>query len=140
MSEKRLWDWLGGVLPPGQFSRVESPDTSPGFPDVHYQLVSGITGTIELKFAHHPEAEIPFKGEKDGLHKSQRIWIRDNIRCGGRVHIIAEVTPLIFIIPGIMASQFNGATYLKLKGISIHVLERKRLKDAARILRLTLLE
>jgi hypothetical protein len=109
MSEKRLWEWLGGVLPPGHYSRIESGDTAPGFPDVDYQILPNHTGKIELKFARDPKAKIPFSN-KHGIRKSQRIWIRDNIRNGGIVWIIAEVTPAILCIPGECAALINGSS------------------------------
>lgn len=91
MSENQLWKWLrDGPLPEGIYSRVESPDTSPGIPDVYYRLKNGC-GWIELKFDRHPKKECPFENEKDGLHLSQRIWIRNEIEFGGRVFVVAGI-------------------------------------------------
>lgn len=94
--EASLWDHLRALLPAGcHFSRIES-ETSPGFPDVHF-TVEGVTGTIELKSTKRPEAKYPFSG-KDGLRKSQRIWIRDEIGSGGWVLLCLECKPYIFLL------------------------------------------
>lgn len=122
MSEANLWKWLSGILPEGHYSRIESHDTSPGFPDVRFQLgtMGGTSdsGTFELKFSRTPKAEKHFKTEKDGLHKSQKAWIRDELRHGGRVWIIAEVSPQIFIIPGRWYESFNNSRVSDLKKMS----------------------
>lgn len=131
MSEKTLWGWLGGVLPSGQYSRIESGETAPGFPDVHYQLRGGRSGTLELKFARRFRALVPFKNEEDGLHKSQLIWIRDNLRCDGKVFIVAEITPEVLVIPGTSASAFNGSTLPQLRELAIHRLSREKPEEAA---------
>ena len=133
MSEARLWVWLGGVLPPGQYSRIESGDTSPGFPDVHYQLDHDITGTMELKKARRQFDVVPFTS-KHGMRKSQIFWIRDNIRCGGVVWIIAEVTPYVYIIPGRFAGEINGSTHSKIKGMARYTMKKNETEEAARIL------
>jgi hypothetical protein len=71
VSEANLWEWLRDVaLPLGQYSRIESGDTSPGFPDVHAQVGPSGCFTIELKFAKHPGARIPFT-KKHGMRRSQ---------------------------------------------------------------------
>lgn len=133
MSEKGLWGWLGGILPSGQYSRIESGDTCPGFPDVHCQFSNGSSATLELKFARNPNARIPFT-DKHGLRQSQVIWIRDNLRYSGRVFIIAEVPPEIFVIPGASAKKFNGATRPELLEMAWVVLWRSRPEEAAKYL------
>jgi hypothetical protein len=110
MKESNLWDWLREVvLPLGHYSRIESPDTAPGHPDVSFQVKGGC-GTLELKANHRP-AKVPFPDAEKGLHTSQRVWIRENMSHGGVVWIIAEVPGVIYIIHGKDADHFNGATH-----------------------------
>lgn len=134
MTEDNLWEWLRDVaLPLGQYSRVETGDTAPGFPDVHCQLGQGISPTLELKCARDPNRKIPFT-EKRGMRRSQLRWIRDNLKNGGIVYVIAEVSPEIYLIPGGYADSINGATKKFLKGISRAVIYRSDPKEAARVL------
>jgi hypothetical protein len=94
--EASLWDHLRGQLPAGgHFSRIES-ETSPGFPDVHF-TVEGVTGSIELKTTKRPTAKYPFSG-KDGLRKSQRVWIRDELAAHGWVLLCLECGPMVYIL------------------------------------------
>ena len=93
-----VWRYLLKVLPPqGHYTRIESRDTAPGFPDVHYTLES-VTGTIELKDAKRPGAKYPFSGDS-GLRANQIRWMREQIdnadgrvvlalQCGDRVYIL----------------------------------------------------
>jgi len=138
VSETALWAWLVGVLPKGQYNRIESPDTAPGFPDVHYQIkatrFSGkVSGTIELKDARFPQRKPPFKGEHDGLHFTQIHWMRENYHAGGLCWIVARVQPKVFWIPAQHAARFNGC--LDLRSIATHVLDGTlvRAKDVKRI-------
>lgn len=113
MSEENLWNRLRGLLPRGHYTRIESGETGPGFPDVHYQLPVGSTGTIELKFARHPRSVRPFK--RDGLRPSQLRWIEDNLHNGGTVWIIAQVGSEVFVMPGPYFAAFNESTKLDLR-------------------------
>lgn len=93
-----FWAYLKKQLPTeGHYSRVESHDTEPGFPDVVYTL-NGTTGFIELKDAKRPGAKHPFSGES-GLRKAQIRWMEGEIdvaegrvflalQCGDRVYIL----------------------------------------------------
>ena len=100
MNESSLWEWLRDIaLPYGHYSRIESPDTAPGFPDVHYQVGEKGTGTLELK-ATDRALKVPFPNEEKGLHKSQLRWIKDNLKHGGIVWIIAEVPGVIYLLHG----------------------------------------
>lgn len=140
MSEANLWEWLRDVaLPLGHYSRIETGDTAPGFPDVHCQLAPGVSPTIELKFARRPEDAVPFTSKR-GMRKSQIMWTRDNMRNGGVVWIIAEVTPHIFIIGGHLVKEINGADQAKLHGLAEEVIYRDNPEQAARILHKLLLE
>ncbi len=142
MNESNTWDFMKIVLPLGHYSRIESHDTAPGFPDVHYQIPPGICGTMELKCAKNAQATIPFPAdsEQGGLRRSQLKWIKDNLEFNGTVWIVAEVTPYIHIIPGSRATKFNGATRLQLFEISKMVLNRKLPKQAAEIMAALLID
>lgn len=132
-TEANLWEWLRDVaLPLGQYSRIESGDTSPGFPDVHCQLAPGVSPTLELKCAKHPGAPIPFT-KKTGMRRSQLKWIRENVRNGGTVWVIAEVSPHVHIIPGEKADQINGASAQKLFGLAEITVSRRKNQRAAEV-------
>lgn len=138
MSEENLWDRLRGLLPRGHYTRIESGETGPGFPDVHYQLPIGSTGTIELKFAKHPRAERPFK--REGLRPSQLRWIEDNLEAGGVVWIIAQVGPTVFVMPGPYFSAFNDSTKQDLRDnaylvFSLNKLTQEKVVSLGRLLK-----
>jgi len=125
VNESNLWEWLRDVvLPKGHYSRIESGNTAPGFPDVDYQIKMDYTGKIELKYQGR-NLKVPFTDDKKGLRASQRRWIRDNLKYGGTVWIIAEAPPDIFVIHGSDADQFNGSTRENLHKISVAVLNRQ---------------
>ena len=133
MNESNLWEWLRDVaLPLGHYSRIESPDTAPGFPDVSF-TVGETTGAIELKANDRP-ANVPFPNEEKGLHKSQLRWIRDNVKEGGIVWIIAETPGVIYIIHGKDAEKFNGATHDDLIDMAWNSISRDNPKGAVAIL------
>ncbi len=130
MNESNLWEWLRDVaLPKGHYSRIESGNTAPGFPDVHYQIKERLlqmdyTGTIELKYQGR-KLKVPFTDDKKGLRASQRRWIQKNVEHGGSVWIIAEAPPDIFVIHGSDADEFNGSTRENLHKISLAILNRQ---------------
>lgn len=131
MNENNLWWWLRDVtLPNGSYSRIESANTAPGFPDVHYQIGDNQCGTIELKYQAR-NLKIPFTDEKKGLRDSQRRWIKNNLKYWGSIWIIAEAVPDIFVIHGSEADEFNGSTRENLHKISVAVLDRAHPEDAA---------
>lgn len=122
MNEDSLWEWLRDVvLPDGDYSRIESAHTAPGFPDVDYCLDVECSGQIELKYSKL--LDIPFPG-KPGLRKSQLKWIRNRVARKGMVWIIAEAPPDIYVIHGKAAEEFNGATRETLAKISDGILSR----------------
>ena len=137
MNEKNTWEFLRDVVLPvkGNYSRIESPDTAPGFPDVHYTY-AGCTGTLELKYARHVDP--PFPNYETGLHRSQLKWIREETEAGGTVWIIAELPPrttgdlgVILCIDGFYASMFNGASIDALMEMSTASLYRHDTIEAA---------
>ncbi len=136
MNENSLWYWLRDVaLPVGHYSRIESPDTAPGFPDVSYQVGENHCGTIELKYCGRKNAKVPFPNEEKGLHSSQLRWIKNNLEHWGNIWIIAEHPPFIYIIHGSEAEHFNGATTQQLANLSVDILYRDEPEKAAKFLR-----
>ena len=134
MNESNLWEWLRDVtLPLGQYSRIESPDTAPGFPDVYYQVGKDGCGTLELK-ATDRALSVPFPDEEKGLHKSQKRWIRDNLQQDGICWIIAETPGVIYIIHGKAYNEFNGATHDQLIDMSWQTISRNNPEEAASVL------
>jgi hypothetical protein len=132
-TEANLWEWLRDVaLPLGQYSRIESGDTAPGFPDVHCQLGPGASPTLELKCAKHAGARIPFT-KKHGVRRSQIKWARENIRKGGVHWFVCEVSPYVHIIPGKYADKINGATDEELFVMAEVTVNRKKNEESARI-------
>ncbi len=131
MNESNLWWWLRDiVLPNGHYSRIESANTAPGFPDVHYQLEQNRSGTIELKYQGR-NLKVPFTDEKKGLRASQLRWINTNLKYWGNIWIIAEAVPDIFVIHGSEAVEFNGSTRENLYKISVAILDRDHPEKAA---------
>ena len=75
MSEKRLWDYIfNNVAHLGHFSRVETHESSAGYPDVSF-CIDGHVGHIELKYAK--------KGKPLRLRPSQGAWFRAQAKAGG---------------------------------------------------------
>jgi hypothetical protein len=134
MKESNTWEWLRDVaLPLGQYSRIESPDTAPGFPDIHYQIDMNACGTIELKCNRH-NAKIPFPNEVKGLHRSQLRWIEANVARWGTVWVIAEVRHCIYVIHGTEADRINGSTNEELAELASAIVYREKPEEATKIL------
>lgn len=97
MSEASFWNYLRKLLPKeGHYTRIESPDTAAGFPDVHYTLNDN-SGTIELKDAKRPGAKHPFKGES-GLRRSQFTWMTQQCDAGGRVFLALQCGDRVYLL------------------------------------------
>lgn len=98
----QLWTYLVQKLLPadGHYSRIES-HTSAGFPDVHY-TVAGVSGTIELKDTKRPGAKYPFSGQS-GLRDSQIRWIEDELEARGKVLLILQCEPTLYLLNGLYA-------------------------------------
>jgi hypothetical protein len=97
--EAGLWDYLRPWLHGVHYSRIESLETSPGFPDVHY-TINGVSGTIELKCQPRPSGSYPFAGVKKGLRRTQRTWISEELLAGGKVLLILQAKATIFFVRG----------------------------------------
>lgn len=130
-NEVALWDTLKGLLPRGQYSRIESPDTAPGFPDVQYQLPD-VAGTIELKDSKH-KTGIPFRNEEEGLHLSQQVWIKENVANGGICWIVARYCGDLYWIQGDQANEFNRCPDLHTIATSVVNLKKVTSYDLKRI-------
>lgn len=97
MSEASFWKYLCKLLPKeGHYSRIESHDTSVGFPDVAYTL-NGNSGTIELKDAKRPGAKYPFSKES-GLRKSQLRWIEAEVTAHGNVGLALQCGDRVYLL------------------------------------------
>lgn len=106
MAEHQLWQYLSDLLPDdGHYSRVETPETCAGFPDVHYMLAR-VEGIIELKDSRHPTATYPFA--EGGLRLAQKNWLRDYLYAGGRPLVAARVGEPIYFIEGAHALRLNS--------------------------------
>lgn len=131
--EARLWEWLKDALPLGHYSRVESPDTSPGFPDVDCQITDGTGNSLsfkmELKHSRTVRAKHPFS-DKTGVRKSQKVWWRDYTRHEGVGWFVCEIAGFVYIIPGKHAKIINGVTINEIHKMSECILDRANLKDA----------
>lgn len=128
MNEDSLWEWLRDKsLPNGHYSRIESSHTAAGFPDVDYCLGLDASGQIELKYSKLQD--VPFPGTP-GLRTTQLKWIKHRVRFQGYVFVIAEAPPDIYVIPGNVAEEINGADREKLSRISVGILNREDLMDA----------
>jgi hypothetical protein len=131
VNENNLWTWLRDiVLPNGHYSRIESANTAPGFPDVDYQIDLYCTGKIELKYQGR-KLKVPFTDGKKGLRASQLRWINTNLKYWGNIWIIAETIPDIYVIHGSEAVEFNGSTHENLQKISVAILNRADPEKAA---------
>jgi hypothetical protein len=127
VSEKALWEWLRGVLPRGHYSRIESPETAPGHPDVSY-TVQGDSGTLELKFSKHPGAMRPFK--HDGLREKTQIpWITAEVAAKGCVWIVGQVGDRVYWVFGSHAKKFNNYTIKQLNKAASIITPREALQE-----------
>lgn len=117
MAETNLWKWLRPYCPVGHYVRIENGEIGPGTPDVSF-CVNGTEGWMELKDARSKTAKVPFPNEDVGLHKSQIRWIKDRLKAGGNVWVVARVGKSILFIPGKHYLAFNGATLSRLKFLS----------------------
>jgi hypothetical protein len=102
MNESSFWRWLSSRLPPGDFTRIESP-CSPGVPDVNYTLerrypylgdpnrAIAVHGWIELKIG--AAGRYPFKADRRGLRASQRLWLHERLPLGTIIAIVALIGP-----------------------------------------------
>lgn len=102
--ETRFGHWLLGVLPEGDYSRVEPPP-SPGIPDLNF-CISGVEGWIELKVLR--KGRFPFA--ERFLRTSQKRWIRIRHRNRGRVFVLAKDGDYMVIWRGIDAVRMTAST------------------------------
>lgn len=141
MNEGALWRWLSKRLPPGNFTRIESP-CSPGVPDVNYTLDVATTesrhvnlhgfvnvhGWIELKIG--AAGRYPFKRERRGLRASQCIWLKTRLPLGTTIAIAAVIGP-DFAVWRLKASQvdtFNDLDRDALRELAVYWVPRRTMK------------
>jgi len=121
--EHGLWDFLRARMPVGaHYSRIESLETAPGFPDVHLTYKSNSWGW-ELKCVEWPTGDFPFANDK-GLRKSQQIWIADEIAAGGKVLIVAQARTKIYFIHGMYWKILDQLRESTLKNYALLVWDR----------------
>lgn len=115
--EAQLWNYLRDICLPLDIhaSRIES-ETCPGFPDVHYTCC-GNSGTIELKSTKNPRSKKPFSG-KNGLRKSQKDWIREEIAAGGRVWLCLSCDPYVYWVNGKFAQTIHEKSEKQIEELS----------------------
>lgn len=93
MSEANLWkEMKKNVGHMGHFSRIESHDTSSGFPDVNF-CVLGVEGNIELKF-EDDEKKIP------EIRPSQIRWMNKRDKAGGNIWFLVHWANRYMLIRG----------------------------------------
>ena len=129
MSEASFWKYLHGLLPKGgHYTRIESHDTAPGFPDVHYAL-NGTSGTIELKDAKRPGAKYPFSG-KSGLRKSQITWMTTQCDNEGLVFLALQCGDRVYLLKAALYfDELHRMTEDEIRGVSwVHWTKGKLLK------------
>jgi len=87
--EGDLWlQFAEHMKPYGHFSRVESPETSDGIPDIDF-CIAGTESHMELKFNNGDRAK------KDFIRPSQVRWFRKRIKEGGHPWLFA-----LFLVGG----------------------------------------
>jgi hypothetical protein len=109
------------------YSRIEAPETAPGFPDVFYTL-KDTTGTMELKCQEFPTGEFPFK---DQLRRGQREWIIDEVAAGGKVILVLQLRQMIYFLDGSYAKDLGEMTEQQINEKASVTWERGRLCDVA---------
>lgn len=114
MSEANLWKRIrDNVGHAGHFSRIEYNPTD-GYPDTSY-CIKGVEGHAELKYVERAPVKVDTRCFGDhGLRDSQKGWIHQRVKHGGRVFIVAGVGPLIIVVPGTEWRAFNDMTYFQL--------------------------
>lgn len=133
--EAPLWKWLSARLPLGHFSRIES-ETSPGFPDIYYQVPAvpamhigaarpAGCGLIEMKADKTGREKYPFRGADDGLRVTQIRWFEDYYENEGKnLWICARVGNSVLWIPGTRFTEFNAMSREELHQASILTFEK----------------
>lgn len=134
MNEGALWRWLSKRLPPGDFTRIESP-CSPGVPDVNYSLLlteftgqDHVHGWIELKIG--AAGRYPFIRERRGLRASQCIWLKARLQLGTIVAIAAVIGPAFAIwrLEAHQVDTFNALDRDALRKLAVYWVPRRTMK------------
>jgi hypothetical protein len=108
-------------MPAGtHYSRIEAPETAPGFPDVHYTFKS-MTGTMELKAQEFPQGEFPFKG---AMRKGQKQWIAEELTAAGKVILVLQLRQVIYFLDGQHAQHLDEMTEDNIRNVTQVVWEK----------------
>lgn len=109
MSEATFWKSIRPNLQEiGQFSRIESPITAEGYPDL-CGVIEGVSNQIELKFIGSQTHGL----KKNFFRLSQHVWFRDRLK-----HYDDNKGPFVLTqIQGSGLTIHRGKTILKLKDI-----------------------
>jgi len=92
----------------GSFSRIESPITAEGFPDLD-GVIDGVSNQVELKFIGHSTKTL----KKEFFRLSQHVWFRDRLKC-----YEGRKGPFVFThVQGLGYSIHMGDRILNLKEI-----------------------
>lgn len=85
----------------GHVSMVESPETSPGIPDLNW-CINGKEGWTELK--------VSIYGENPHIRPTQKAWIRRRVKVGGFVNLLCYCVPrkTIFNVNGAHVEELNS--------------------------------
>jgi hypothetical protein len=110
-TEDDVWRDLRGGLPPGHYTRIESP-ISPGVPDVNFCVNGPVEGWVELKYTERLPLEHP-------VLPTQKIWIRQHLERGGHVLIAVAIKRELFIVAGSEAPYVNDWNYNDFECVSI---------------------
>ena len=111
MSEHNLWVRIRDKIAySGHFVRMEfNPEA--GIPDVDY-CIRGVEGKIELKYsATRPAREGTSVFANGGLRDAQIVWIYNRVKHGGRVWILPQIGPRLFLLRGSYCRGFNEMTH-----------------------------
>ena len=131
MSEATLWKWLRPRLPPGHYERIESP-TSPGVPDVHYQLANRRRGWIELKHTRQKSGR-PFRDGKKGMRRSQILWWKSYLEHNGDGYLIVSIGPDVAVFPGHVSQFLNDLTVDQMKCYACLWLPRRSISKTSTV-------
>ncbi len=80
--ERKFWEEISSAIGAmGDWDRIESHDTAPGFPDTDF-TINGIDGKIELKFA---------RGGVPEIRDTQVRWFRRRVRAKCNCWLFAKL-------------------------------------------------
>lgn len=116
MSEADFWTEIRVAIGDyGHFSRVESPETSPGIPDLDF-CIDGVEGHIELKYGDTTKTP--------KIRPTQVRWFRDRVNNGGRpwlfVLLVTGKAKHYLLFHGAQVPSLSRVNHLLWDGYTIH--------------------